>query len=215
MHTRRFLALTMAACAASLALLAAGCGDDDDDAGAGTTTEAAAPLAIEERVIADGLAGLQPTGDVRTVSSPEDFTEAVDDDEPAEEISALEQAGFQEAAVVQYGDERSGFGISAAIEFADDQGAQSQLQRIFEEDVASDLPPGAEQGELSGVPGSRFVRATGDEGGQSFAFGSVFFTDGPFLYGQLAGGPEGEVDLDALEDQVRDLYERVEGRPAP
>jgi hypothetical protein len=56
--------------------------------------EAVAPLAIDERVIADGLAGLQPTRDVQTASSREEFTEAVDEDDPAQEASAPRVGGL-------------------------------------------------------------------------------------------------------------------------
>jgi hypothetical protein len=68
---------------------------------------------------------------------------------------------------------------------------------------------------LPGVPGSQSVTASGSGGGQSFEIAGAVFTDGPFLYVQLAGGAADAVDPQAALDDATALYEKVEGSPAP
>ncbi len=216
MLDRPRLVTAIALCLAAGSLLAAGCGDDDDDgaeAGSTAATAAPAPLAIEERVVSDGLGGLEPVGEPRVSTTPETFARLVEDDEPAKEAAELGPAGFVEGAVQSYAGGEV-FGLSAAVQLGSPEQAQAQAERIAQE-FQSDLPPNATIEPLPGVPGSQSVTASGSGGGQSFEIASAAFTDGPFLYVQLAGGAADAVDTQAALDDATALYEKVEGSPAP
>jgi hypothetical protein len=216
LHRPRLLT-AIALCLSAGSLLAAGCGGDDDGAGAGTTTAgtttAPAPLAIEERVVSDGLGGLEAVGEPRVSTTPETFARLVEDDEPAKEAAELGSAGFVEGAVQSYAGGEV-FGLSVAVQLGSPEQAQAQAERIAQE-FKSDLPPNPTIEPLPGVPGSESVTASGTGGGQSFEVAGAVFTDGPFLYVQLAGGSADAIDPEATLADATALYERVEGSPAP
>jgi hypothetical protein len=196
------------------------CGDDDGaDAGSTTATATAtadgAALPIEERVVQGDLAGLAPAGPAQVASTPEEFVDLVDPDQPVQEAAAFREGGFVEGAVQLYMVQRQGdFGLSAASQFGSPQQAQAEADRLGD-DFAGDQPPGTTEGSLPGVPGSRTVVASASESGQDFTIGSAVFADGPFVYVQLAGGSGGSVDPQAVLDDASALYERVKGSPAP
>lgn len=217
MTVRRLFLTSLVACALAAGLLISGCGGDDSSGSGASTTTAPEPLAIEERVVEGDLGGLT-LKDAQVASTPEEFSKLVDDDDQVKESARLRTAGYVAGAVrtnaAPAGQEEMEFGISGAIQFASPEQAQAELTHLADE-FASDLPPGAKQASLADVPGSRSITATGVEQGQSFAFGSAVFADGPFVYAVIAGGAKDKVQPDAVLEAASALYARVKGRPAP
>lgn len=210
MSIRSVFVTCIAAFALTACLVIAGCGDDDDSASVATTAPAA-PLPIEDRVV-QGSLGALTNEEPQLAPTPEDFARLVDDDQPVAEAASLSAAGFV-AGAVRTAEGENGFALSAAAELGSPEQATAELTRVAGE-ISTDLPPNAEQGPIAGVPGSRSFAATGMDGGQTFSFGAAGFTDGPFLYVLVAGGPQGAVSSEAVADAARALYDRVEGRPA-
>ena len=221
----RLLLLTVV-CALAGAVLLSGCGDDAEEAATGATTVAPttpstpttdAPgggdsLSIEERVISYGLAGLAPVAGPFTLATAAEFAAQVDAENPAEETAALEAAGYTEGATHEYG--RQGcdcFGVSGSVQFGSTEQAAEELQRLESESKADAAD--IREGSLPSVPGSRTLESTLSEGGQTVTVVEVYFTDGPFLYAEIAGAAGKQLDKQQLFADSTALYERVKGRP--
>lgn len=205
MIIRRLLLIGAAACALGATLLAVGCGSGD--------TNAPEPLSMKERVIGSDLGGLKTDGAPQYASTPEAFAKLADPEQPDEEAALLRKAGFVAGAFKRYNVDEA-FGLSGAIQYGTSQQAIGELARLDKE-FSSDLPSGATQGVLAGVPGSRTITATTTENGKPFALGAALFTDGPFLYVQSAVGPQDVVIPQGVVDAASALYLHVKGRPAP
>lgn len=214
MIIRRPLLIGIAACAVVGTLLLGGCGDDDPQGASVASTVAPEPLPIEERVVAGAdLGGLAIGREPRLTSTPEEFARLVDAEQTDGEAASLRSAGFVQGAV-KSGDLRDGFGVSAVIQYDSPEGARAELARLGGE-LARDLPPGATQGALADVPGSRTIVATAMDRGQAFTFAAAVFADGPFLYAQIASGSGTTVRPEDVLAAASVLRERVTGRPAP
>lgn len=218
MIVRRLILTGIAACALAAGLLLAGCGDDDPSSASVESTAAPEPLPIEQRVVEGNLGGLTTDKPAQVESTPEAFARLVEEENPAEEAASLRRAGFVTGAVTIYAaapGEEAAFGLSAAIEYDSPKQASAELARL---DAQFSGHPPAEtgtRGALAGVPGSRTITSTGTEGGREFGSVVALFTDGPFLYAQLAFGPGKTVRPEGVLEAASALYERVKGRPAP
>ena len=219
------LRLLIIVCALASAGLLAGCGDDDAQEAAdgatvaqttpstpGTDVPGGDPLSIEERLISDGLAGLAPVAGPFTLATAAEFAAQIGAENPAEETAALEAAGFTEGATHEYG--RQGcdcFGVSGSVQFGSPEQAVQELQRLESESEADAAD--IREGSLPSVPGSRTLESTVSEGGQTVTVVEVYFTDGPFLYAEIAGAAGKQLDKQQLFADSTALYERVKGRP--
>lgn len=207
------------------ALVATGCGGGSTPSGATTAGSAvttrpndasattSGSLAIEARVLTDGLAGLEPTGPPTVFTSPEDFAKNVQ--LSRDDVALLRQAGFVTAAVTEFGDGAfsSRSGLSSAVQFGSPDQARAEAARaaaLLDSLQSAD----AERGSLPDVPGSKTTKDHGTAEGPNGTYATVVFTDGPFGYVVWGGGAKGTVDPQAVLDDASALYKRVKGVPA-
>lgn len=204
-------AAIVAAILCLLAVAAAGCGGDTaDDA---TMTPSAPPAstavggpAIEERVVRS-LAGLLPAGPVQVARTPGEFLAIVGSDDPAD-APALREGGFVEGAVQLFVvPEPEDSALSAAFRLASPAAASAEVA-LLAASFAEDLPPGAVEGDVPGVPGSRTIVLKGGADG-SPAFVSAIAADGPFVHVQVGGGSMDDAQLQSVVDAAGALHESL------
>ena len=170
---------------------------------------AAAP--VTERVIHGPLTGLAPSGPVREPPTAAATVAALDSDHPAADLRAYRRAGFVRAALQRFGDGRSTFGFSLAIETRSATAARREVARdqaIVRGDAARN--DGMATGvlvTLRRIPGSLAFVERFTDGGHRLRFTGVIFRQGAFAYTIVAGGPDRRISGRRLFDAAASLYD--------
>lgn len=213
------------------ALGLAGCGSSGST-GPSDAAPPAAPaptsgaLPLTDRVVTDQLVSLDSPKGAQEASTAEDYANLINPDDAEDpdlaekrrlDVELAKQHGFVSAAVKNYGTTDAGSGTSVALQLGSPDEAKAYEQQVYDEQFASDLPPGAEKGTVAGATQSHTVLATAEDQGLTNTLALASFVDGPFVYVLSAGGSDPTVTKDSargLLDQATQLYAKVKGRPA-
>ena len=181
----------------------------------------ASALPITERVVQGAMAGLPPAGGVRSLTSAKATVAALDSDNPAADLTALRRSGFTRAALQKFGNGQSTSGLSLVIQLGSPALARKELARNagpMRRDAAVPVPNSGTTGKvwtLRRIPGSTgFDEHFRGDHGAAIEFAGVMFSEGPFYYLVIAGGPNRRIDGRDVFDAAAALYTRVHG-PAP
>jgi hypothetical protein len=212
-----------------VALLLVACGSE----------EANAPLTLEQRVVgADEAPGSEPDPEETPVtvtgldelesqlSGPEVFDEDIEEFGEAGFVSAVFDTRF--FPTEPGGEHAPGTPhvVTVVYEFESEDGANAAVEvahriglRPCPETCAYEIT----EFDPAGVPDATGVQAIATQEAidrigddiQPDARYSVYFADGPFVYEVTTFGPPDEMSQQQVEDIAADLFDRVEGAPAP
>jgi predicted small lipoprotein YifL len=205
-------------------VLLAGCGSAGPSVSSPPSGSSALPM--DQRVAPGDLAGLPSPQGVQAASTPDDFAKLVDPDDAEDpdlaeqrnqDAARVKEAGFVTAAVKNYGNNDSGFGVSVAVQTGSPDQAKAYEQRLYDEEFAKELPDDAVKGTIAGAAASHTLIVSAEDEGQTHTLGLASFVDGSFVYILNAGGTAPAVTQDAAKsviDAGNALYAKVKDRPA-
>ncbi len=198
---------------AALALTLSACADGDTkggskpDARQQTTSTSAAPLEITDHVLpADALPGLTADGRAKEEDLA-DFAEAHD-----KTVAELRRSGFETASSLFFSGRERDFGISVAVQYADEAAADAEADRLFRSNTEGDDSIEVRDLELD-IPEVRAASLHGAEGGTDYTGVEIVFVEGDVLHEVFVIGESARFDLDGVVASVTDLYDEVAGRP--
>jgi hypothetical protein len=184
-------------------------------------------LALDQRVVAGDLAGLQSSAGVKTATTNEAYVDAqgnpVEEDYAQErkgDIAKLADKGFVAGAAKVYSDNAADKatgtrGVSSVAQLGGPAQAQAYELAIYTEEFADAPMAAAQKGVIAGATVSHTAIVKTSEDGETVSHAWASFVDGPFVYLVEAESPGTGLNSPAVVEAANTLFTRVKGAPAP